>query len=235
MSDTPSTTEEHSQENATARETLETLSNLENMANSTLDHFNARILNRAGDAAEIPIDKIVSKTRFIRAYSSTPEKIPDEIHSCIKAFASGPMGTEIKEIAENAAQQLAGTSPGQRAVIEQSAITLDEIMGLCRLDVCFFSYIVKTKSVAETCQVVLACCVAVSSVAVADIEENTLRVIVRNSFYNHSPAVKKLVFDEMFWKILRKRDETPLTEEEQGELRNHKSTMEEYWKTAGKA
>ncbi|KAL0261342.1 hypothetical protein SLS55_002772 [Diplodia seriata] len=223
MSDTPSTTEEHSQENATARETLETLSNLENMANSTLDHFNARILNRAGDAAEIPIDKIVSKTRFIRAYSSTPEKIPDEIHSCIKAFASGPMGTEIKEIAENAAQQLAGTSPGQRAVIEQS------------LDVCFFSYIVKTKSVAETCQVVLACCVAVSSVAVADIEENTLRVIVRNSFYNHSPAVKKLVFDEMFWKILRKRDETPLTEEEQGELRNHKSTMEEYWKTAGKA
>ncbi|OJD30420.1 uncharacterized protein BKCO1_6100036 [Diplodia corticola] len=222
------------QETATLEETLDILNTLEAMANSYLDTFNAKILNPGGDVVGIPIDKVVARTRFVRTYSSHPETIPEELQNCIKSLVSGPMEKDIKNIAENACRQLSGTSPGQRAVVEQSAISLDDILGLCRLDVGFFSHNIKSRSVPGTYETVLACCIVVSSVAVADLEESTLRVIVRNSFHSYSPAVKKLVYDELYWKIIRKRDEAGLTEEEQGELRNHKANMDDYWNASKK-
>lgn len=109
-------------------------------------------------------------------------------------------------------------------------------MRLARHDVPFFVYNFQSQSILTRCSSVVARCVVQSSAEVKDVDENTLKVLVSYSYASSPPQVRTLLWDDIKWEVVpRKRDRSPLTDEEKQEKKEHKAALKTYQTSSARA
>ncbi|USP72755.1 hypothetical protein yc1106_00029 [Curvularia clavata] len=208
---------------------LETLKVLEQMANDQLLAFYEKIENTANDSKLIPIDKVLTKYTFVRAMTSKSEDIGEPIKKCANSFSRGPLADGIATLATTVITELLGASQGQRVHDERYAIRLNDFGGISRLDAFFFVYKIQSESIIQKCYSVVACCVVESSVDAKDLNENTVKVVIGQAYGGSPASTQQLIWKQMYWDVFRKKDKTPLTDDEVQEKKADATALKAYW------
>lgn len=88
-------------------------------------------------------------------------------------------------------------SPSIKAHTEPSAISIDPLGGISRLDTLFFVYNFSSEGLQKTAKSVVACCVVKSSADVKEVDDNTLRVLVNQCFETSDLSLRKAIYGEL--------------------------------------
>jgi hypothetical protein len=73
-----------------------------------------------------------------------------------------------------------------------SAISIDPLGGISRLDTYFFVYKFSSKGLMKTAEAVIACSIVKSSAETSDVNDNTLRVLVNQCFETSGIELRKV-------------------------------------------
>lgn len=74
---------------------------------------------------------------------------------------------------------------------------MDDLGGIARLDALYLAYTFKSQSLVTNAQNMVACMVIKSSVDAKNMDDNTLRIIVNDSFPQATPASKASVYESL--------------------------------------
>ncbi|KZV77271.1 hypothetical protein PENSPDRAFT_679455 [Peniophora sp. CONT] len=208
--------------------TDELLKSLFKRVEESLDTFYEQISNSAHDAKLLPIDRVVSKKIFVRAVTATDtqDTIGNIVDSLVDTFDKGPSAKGIGQIAKGVVSMLMGKSKGEMVRDQTYACRLNEVNGLSRLDVLFLAYNTESASIVQRTSTVIGCCVVSSSVDMKGLNDNTLRVVTGECFGSLPRAHQELIFADFYWKVMRKTDPKPLTDEEKEERKTAMDKIE---------
>jgi hypothetical protein len=95
------------------------------------------------------------------------------------------------------ASKIAETGIPSQLLTRNSAISIDPLGGISRLDTLFFVYNFSSEGLAKTAKSVVACCVVKSSADVKEVDDNTLRVLVNQCFETSDLSLRKAIYGEL--------------------------------------
>ena len=78
-----------------------------------------------------------------------------------------------------------------------SAISIDPLGGISRLDTLFFVYNFTSEGLMKTAKSMVACCVVKSSADITAFDDNTLRVLVNQCFETSEIQLRKAIYGEL--------------------------------------
>ncbi|MCJ1412367.1 hypothetical protein MMC19_006461 [Ptychographa xylographoides] len=177
-------------------EVKEALENMRQMAQDQLEMFSARIRNKDHDAHLIPISKILNIFEYIQCTTFSKNNIRPAIKEAVSDFSHGPVADGLA----NLALSIIGRLLGESSIIEAdsgSAISIDPLGGISRLDTFFFVYNFSSEGLIKTAKSVVACCIVMSSADVSQVDDKTLRVSIDQCFETSELELRKAIYGEL--------------------------------------
>jgi hypothetical protein len=89
---------------------------------------------------------------------------------------------------------------------QHSAISIDPLGGISRLDTLFFVYNFSSEGLQKTAKSVVACCVVKSSADIKEVDDNTLRVLVNQCFETSDLSLRKAIYLELRDALFNSKD-----------------------------
>jgi len=160
----------------------EMLDRLEDMAQDRIDLFCDRICHDDSDKHIIPIDKVLNKHTFIGVTTEEKDGWIQDAKEAVKEFSAGPVADGLSSVATSTITKMLRSNAGKRQVTQSSAISIDWLGGISRLDYYIFTYTFSSTELAKRKASLIACCVVESSANIEGLDTNTLRVIVSRAF-----------------------------------------------------
>ena len=94
------------------------------------------------------------------------------------------------------------SSVHRKLILEFSAVSMNELGGVQRLDALYISYSFTSKAMITLAQNMVACMVVKSSVDCKDMDDNTLRLIVSDSFPGTANVKKAQLYEGLAQVVL---------------------------------
>lgn len=183
---------------ANAKAAEEALKAVQDLAESQLELFYAKITSDSYDTKVIPIDKIIDKQMYIYAHTSqAPENTETIIADVGKSFADGKTAKGVGKIIDKTLDVLLGQAEAGMNKQQKYAITCGDLGNLLRLDILIFSYGFKSAAIINTASSVKAALVVVSSAKIDDLNRNTLAGIVNQTYSDSEKNVREDILDEL--------------------------------------
>ena len=145
------------------------------------------------------------RRHFLRCHQHHPE---DARRECRQT-------SDHAEIVRNSTRSF-GIRPGADIFYEISAISIDWLGGISRLDYYIFTYTFASTELARKKASVIACCVVESSANIKGIDPNTLRVIISRAFRGGDVAHSTLsaIYAQLITAMNEPQDRLSLTDHE---------------------
>ncbi|KAH7103007.1 hypothetical protein BKA62DRAFT_82242 [Auriculariales sp. MPI-PUGE-AT-0066] len=150
------------------------------------------------DSKLIPINRVVSKFRFTQCKVSQDAKtLKGEINGLIKDLAGGNWADAISDSATGIIQGMLGESTTSIQERTSYCVAMDPMGGIYRLDAYYLSYTFTAKALLDSVSNFIAVCVVKSSVDMRGLDDDSLRIIVNDSFSSISNDRKALLLEQV--------------------------------------
>ncbi|KAI8623251.1 hypothetical protein F5Y19DRAFT_459071 [Xylariaceae sp. FL1651] len=193
------------------------LNSLVELAKLQIAAFELAISNPNFDAKKIPIDQIISSDSIIQAkISNTPADIGKVINDTFSAFAEGHVADGIAKLVNSGLTLLLGSYSANTSTRDTYVITTGDLGGVFRIDMHFFAYRFTSTQLKESVKEVLAVSIVISSADLSTVSDNTLRVIVQQTYSESTKDEQTAIYEQL--KKARDEDKQPSTSEAAHEL-----------------
>jgi hypothetical protein len=193
------------------------LNSLVELAKLQIIAFELAISNPNFDAKKIPIDQIISSDSIIQAnISNTPADIGNVINGTFSAFAEGHVADGIAKLVNSGLNVLLGSYSGNSSTRDTYVISTGSLGGVFRIDMHFFAYRYTSDQLQSIAKQVLAVGIVVSSADLKKVSDNTLRVIVQQTYSKSTKEEQQAIFNQL--KEAKEDDNQPSTSQAAHEL-----------------
>ncbi|KAH7098180.1 hypothetical protein BKA62DRAFT_812119 [Auriculariales sp. MPI-PUGE-AT-0066] len=186
------------------------MTGLRTAAEAKMDSFYDKI-ELGSDSKLIPIEKIVAQFRFLQCQvSKDPAEMKKQIKTLISDISGGHWADAIADTASTIIDGLIGSSSGGITEKSSYCIAMDPLGGVYRLDQYYFAYNFKSQGLVTSMQNVVACLAVKSSIQMASLTSDALRLVVNDSFTSLPPATRARLFEHVSVAVLQ----VPLSQEQ---------------------
>jgi len=170
------------------------LNSLQDLARSRQKIFRLTVEKSSNANLEVPIKKIVHDKFIIKCgVESNPEGLKSTIDELIGAFSKKTSITEaIAKSLSLGLDTLFGNYSGSTSETSEYTISVTDNGAVYRIDYYLYSYRFTSESLTNYSKNVLLACLVVSSANVADLDRNSVKVIVSSKFPYETEEDKKV-------------------------------------------
>ncbi len=176
----------------------DSLNSLMDLAKVQLENFNKKII-MSGTTADklIPINKVIKAESVIRANAAKDaNSLKNDMSSIVDNFVGGSTKEGVKDLFSVGITALFDSMSGSSNQVEKYVIAIGPLGGLYRIDYYLYTYQFTAKKLVENVENVVVVSLVISSIETKDLDTNTLRVIIQNTYTESNLELMEKIYKD---------------------------------------